>query len=141
MKYWLSPPRKARRVTVTSVNSLGSHPSSLLKVTVTSAIPVGALPVPPAKMTSSVFFERSALELVSPSTQRTASEMLDLPEPLGPTTAVIPGSKANTVRMAKLLNPCRSSRESRGIGESGAAARWVMRVGRFMGTRRGASGE
>src|SRR5699024_11837221 len=44
----------------------------------------------PPKMTSSILPEpRSCLELVSPSTQRMASEMLDLPEPLGPTTPVI----------------------------------------------------
>src|SRR6185312_3270435 len=39
--------------------------------------------------------------------------MFDLPEPYGPMTAVIPLSKTNEVGVAKLLNPCISSRLSR----------------------------
>src|SRR5665811_123367 len=77
-------------------------------------MPDGDFPLPPAKITSSVFLDRSALWLVSPSTQRTASETFDLPEPLGPTMAVMPGSKRNVARVAKLLNPRTSSRVSLG---------------------------
>src|SRR6188472_3812745 len=40
-------------------------------------------------------------------TQAKASTTLDLPEPLGPTTAVMPGSKWNVVADAKDLNPLR----------------------------------
>ena len=42
--------------------------------------------VVPLKMTSCMDSPRSSLALLSPSTQRTASMMLDLPQPLGPTT-------------------------------------------------------
>ncbi len=35
--------------------------------------------------------------------------MFDLPEPLGPTTTVIPAGKSNRVASAKLLNPLSSS--------------------------------
>src|SRR5882724_5464745 len=37
--------------------------------------------------------------------QRRASTMLDFPQPLGPTTAVIPGLSSMTVRSTKDLNP------------------------------------
>src|SRR4029079_1235167 len=43
--------------------------------------------------------------LCSPSTHRIASATFDLPEPLGPTTAVTPRPYSNVVRFAKLLNP------------------------------------
>ncbi len=49
-------------------------------------------------MTSSIFSPRSALALCSPSAQATASLMLDLPHPLGPTTAVTdPGKERSTL--------------------------------------------
>ena len=48
--------------------------------------------------------------LCSPSTQRMASATLLLPEPLGPTTAVIPRPYSNVVRLAKLLKPWMESR-------------------------------
>ncbi len=64
----------------------------------------------PPKMTSSILpAPRSCLELVSPSTQRMASEILLLPEPLGPTTAVMPRSMPILIRSGKLLKPCISS--------------------------------
>src|SRR5690606_23647327 len=43
-------------------------------------------------------------------TQRTASMMLDFPQPLGPTMAVTPGSKWTAVLSAKLLKPWSSMR-------------------------------
>ena len=46
---------------------------------------------------------------VSPSTQRTASEILLLPEPFGPTTAVMPFPNVNSVLSGNDLNPCISS--------------------------------
>ena len=64
----------------------------------------------PPKMTSSILPAlRSWRLLVSPSTQRTASDRLLLPEPLGPTTAVTPGPKAILTLSGKLLNPWISS--------------------------------
>jgi hypothetical protein len=38
-------------------------------------------------------------------TQVKASTILDLPDPLGPTTAVMPGSRRRVVDEAKDLNP------------------------------------
>ena len=64
----------------------------------------------PPKMTSSILPAlRSWRLLVSPSTQRMASERLLLPEPLGPTTAVTPSSKATLTLSGKLLKPWISS--------------------------------
>src|ERR1700737_1606213 len=52
---------------------------------------------------------RSSRALRSPRTQRMASTRLLLPEPLGPTTAVMPGSKSSCVFFAKVLNPWTST--------------------------------
>ena len=71
----------------------------------TSARPSGARPDVPAKMTSSIFPPRSVLAPCSPITQLSASTTLDLPDPLGPTTQVIPGSKLRVVADAKDLKP------------------------------------
>ena len=60
-------------------------------------------------MTSAISPPRRLLALCSPSTQRTASTMLLLPLPFGPTTAVIPVEKSNCVLSAKLLKPTNSS--------------------------------
>src|SRR5215510_3256281 len=59
---------------------------------VTSAIPIGARLRVPLKMTSSIFSPRRDLALCSPKTHAMASETLLLPQPLGPTMAVIPAS-------------------------------------------------
>ena len=58
---------------------------------------------------SSVLLPRKDLILCSPRTQRIASEILLLPEPLGPITVVIPGINSNFVLSAKDLNPCNSN--------------------------------
>src|SRR3954447_17705298 len=84
---------------------MGSAPSALSIVRVTSARPSGARPAVPAKMTSSILPPRSALAPCSPRTQVIASTTLDLPEPLGPTTQVIPGSSFIVVADAKDLKP------------------------------------
>src|SRR4051794_30757821 len=76
-------------------------------VSATSARPSGGRPEVPAKMTSSILPPRSDLALCSPMTQARASTTLDLPDPLGPTTAVIPGSNRRVVAEAKDLNPRR----------------------------------
>src|SRR5215470_9135796 len=49
---------------------------------------------------------RRDLALCSPSAQRTDSEMLLLPQPLGPTIAVIPGMTFRTDFSPKDLKPC-----------------------------------
>src|ERR1700722_10969738 len=74
-------------------------------VRVTSARPSGAREVVPAKTTSSILPPRRDLAPCSPITQDKASTMLDLPEPFGPTTHVIPGSRRRVVAEANDLNP------------------------------------
>jgi hypothetical protein len=59
----------------------------------------------PAKITSGITLPRSALALCSPSTQRTASETLLLPLPLGPTTPVMRPLSSMSVFSGKDLNP------------------------------------
>src|ERR687888_919731 len=84
---------------------MGSAPSELSMVRTTSARPSGGRPAVPAKMTSSILPPRSDLAPCSPITQLSASSTFDLPDPLGPTTQVIPGSKRNVVAEAKDLKP------------------------------------
>src|SRR3954471_25005669 len=86
------------------------RPSPLSSVSDTSANPSGCRPCDPTKMTSSPLRPRMARALVSPNDQRTASATLLLPEPFGPHITETPGSKRKVVRLAKLLNPTRSSR-------------------------------
>src|SRR5690242_14215530 len=81
-------------------------------------------------MTSSILPPRSALAPCSPSTQAMASTTLLLPDPLGPTTAVTPGSKRSVVAEAKDLKP-RSVRDLRCtslpvVDPAGAARRRVL---------------
>src|SRR4051794_12267528 len=105
ISYSLLPSRNIRRVIDTSVKSIGSALSVLSMVRVTSARPSGGRPAVPAKITSSILPPRSALAPCSPSTQAMASTTLLLPEPFGPTTAVMPGSKRSVVAEAKDLKP------------------------------------
>src|ERR1035438_7766091 len=73
----------------------------------TSARPSGARREVPAKMTSSILPPRRLLAPCSPMTQARASATLDLPEPFGPTTQVIPGSSRSEVTDANDLKPLR----------------------------------
>src|SRR5262245_56068864 len=80
-------------------------------------IPTSALLRPgrvlvPEKITSSMSAARSDLCDVSPMTQRRASTRFDLPQPLGPTTPVRPGSMRKSVGSTKDLKPSRRSRVS-----------------------------
>src|ERR1700761_7985487 len=59
----------------------------------------------PAKITSSMPPPRSDLADASPITQRMASSRLDLPQPLGPTMPVSPGSITSSAGSTKLLKP------------------------------------
>ncbi|BAS17533.1 hypothetical protein AHiyo8_58360 [Arthrobacter sp. Hiyo8] len=105
MAYSDPPVRKSVREMVTSLYSIGRAPSALSIVRATCARPSGGRPDVPAKMTSSILPPRRVLAPCSPMTQASASTTLDLPEPLGPTTAVTPGSKSNVVADANDLNP------------------------------------
>src|SRR5580704_10483771 len=86
---------------------MGRAPSLLSMVSVTSARPSGGREVVPAKTTSSILPPRSDLTPCSPITQDRASTTLDLPEPLGPTTQVMPGSRRSVVAEANDLKPRR----------------------------------
>src|SRR6266700_6390766 len=81
-------------------------------VSATSARPSGARFVVPAKMTSSILPPRRLFAPCSPMTQERASTTFDLPEPLGPTTQVMPGSRRSVVAEANDLKP-RSVRDFR----------------------------
>src|SRR5580704_11079446 len=59
-------------------------------------------------MRSSVFLPRRRVGACSPSTHLIASTTLDLPHPLGPTTAVTPGAKLMLVCSQKDLKPTSS---------------------------------
>src|SRR5262245_58489042 len=72
-------------------------------------MPSGAQLSFPAKTTSLISCPRRCLGLCSPSTHRSASMTLDLPQPLGPTIAVIPAGKLNAVLFLNDLNPSSSN--------------------------------
>src|SRR6478735_4325234 len=77
---------------------------------VTEAIPTGLRDFVPAKITSSMRAPRRLFADCSPRTQLMASLRLDLPHPLGPTTAAIPPPlNRSSVRSQKDLNPCSST--------------------------------
>src|SRR3989338_3965180 len=82
---------------------------SLEKVKDASAYPKAGILSVPLKITSSIFVPRSDFTDCSPSTQRMESAIFDFPQPLGPTTAVMPGSKCKVVFSAKDLNPNNSN--------------------------------
>src|SRR5215831_9381083 len=107
MAYSLCPDLNISRLIVTSAYSIGSAPSLLSMVSVTSARPSGGREVVPAKTTSSILPPRRDLAPCSPITQDRASTTLDLPEPFGPTTQVMPGSRRSVVAEAKDLKPRR----------------------------------
>ena len=83
--------------------------SELSSTSVASAKPTCERFWVPPKITSSILPPRRALVLCSPMTQRMASEILDLPEPFGPTMAVMSLSKFSTVLSGKDLKPWISS--------------------------------
>src|SRR5690242_8612921 len=89
--------------------------SSLLRSTSieTSAKSRGGRVAVPAKITSSMPPPRSDLGLDSPIAQRIASRRFDLPQPLGPTTPVSPGSMRSSAGSTKLLKPLSLSRRIR----------------------------
>src|ERR1700679_2778887 len=72
---------------------------------VTSATLRAGRPALPEKITSSISAPRTEEGRVSPITQRMASNRFDLPQPLGPITAVMPGSMKSSVGSTKDLKP------------------------------------
>src|SRR5699024_1535286 len=99
------PPENSVREMVTSAYSIGSAPSVLSMVRETSARPSGGREEVPAKITSAIAPPRSDLAPCSPITQASASTTLDLPDPFGPTTQVMPGSRLSVVADANDLKP------------------------------------
>ena len=90
---------------VTSSCSIGNMPAALSRISDTCAKPSEPRFSVPPKMTSSIFPPRSVRVRCSPMTHRIASERLDLPEPFGPTMAVISRSNVSRVLSAKDLKP------------------------------------
>ena len=64
-----------------------------------------ARPAAPEKTTSPMFLSRSNVGLCSPSTQRTASTMFDLPHPLGPMIADTSPGKVSSTASGNDLKP------------------------------------
>ena len=124
--YWLVPLLNSLRVTAISPgvglagtlgaperplleNSRSSVSSGSCSVKVTLAMPAGLRWRVPAKMTSCMRPPRRDLADCSPSTQFTASQILDLPQPLGPTTAASPfPANFKCSRVQNDLKPTRS---------------------------------
>src|ERR1700750_1819040 len=81
------------------------RPRELSKTSSTEARLTGFLSVEPLKITSCMCSPRSCLADDSPSTQRTASMTLDLPQPLGPTTPTSWPGTAMVTGSTKDLKP------------------------------------
>ena len=105
-KYSLSPFRYTRRPISISLYSMGSLPLLLWTIKDTSQTLNGLKSADPLKITSSILELRSTLDFCSPKTQRMASTILVLPQPLGPTTVVIPFPSFKETLLAKDLKPC-----------------------------------
>src|SRR5688572_32183121 len=80
-------------------------PSLLSNTSSTVAWLTGLRLEEPEKITSVRLSPRRRLAELSPITQRTASMMLDLPQPFGPTTPVMLVGKCSTVGSTKDLKP------------------------------------
>jgi len=80
-------------------------PSLLSNSNSTEALPTGLRALEPLKITSAMLSPRSMRAEASPMTQRTASMMLDLPQPFGPTTATKSAGKRMSVESTKDLKP------------------------------------
>jgi len=91
-------------------------PCSLLKYKETSAMFKRFFLSEPEKITSSLFLLRKSLVLCSPKAHLIESAIFDFPDPLGPTTTVIPlflsakrPEKTSLFLLANDLNPCNSN--------------------------------
>ena len=121
--YWLCPLLNSLRVTAispgllpggrlverrlpSSARTLSSVRSGSCKTKVTVAKPAGARLRVPLKITSFIRDPRNDLADCSPSTQLIESQMLDLPQPFGPTTAAMPvPANRSRSRLANDLKP------------------------------------
>src|SRR5687767_12872062 len=80
-------------------------PSELSNTSSTVAWLTGLRVEEPEKITSVRLSPRRRLAELSPMTQRTASMMLDLPQPFGPTTPVMLVGRCNVVGSTNDLKP------------------------------------
>ena len=90
---------------ISLLSMAGNMPPELSSTSVTWAKPTAERFSVPPKITSSILLPRRLRADCSPMTQQMASEMLDLPDPLGPTTAVMSSPKWSTVLSGKDLKP------------------------------------
>src|SRR3954469_15593983 len=107
-KYADVPSRETTRFRATSLNPAywpASCPSELSKTNSTDAVPTGLRDAEPLNTTSAMESTRRCLAEISPMTQRTASMMLDLPQPFGPTTPMRLLGKLTEVGSTKDLKP------------------------------------
>src|ERR1041384_4299801 len=88
-------------------------PSLLSNSISTEARPAGLRVLEPLKITSSIVSLRSWRIDCSPSSQRIASMMLDLPQPLGPTIDVRFDGRGRWLKSTKDLNPASLMAERR----------------------------
>ena len=106
ISYSLAPSRNIRRVIETSEYSIGSAPSELSIVSGDlGAAQRGARRRAGEDDVLHLAAAQRSWRPARPSPRRCASTTLDLPEPLGPTTQVMPGSKRRVVGEAKDLKP------------------------------------
>src|SRR3984885_11379192 len=104
-RYSPSPERSSRRtIEISEMPSL-SDCSESSSTSSTSAADAALRPGAPPKITSCIGWPRTATGDCSPSAHSTASVMLDLPEPLGPTITLTPGPNSSRVRSGNDLNP------------------------------------
>src|SRR5579872_399616 len=121
-----------------------------MSVRATSAMPVALRSFVPAKITSSMREPRSVLADCSPNTQEIASEIFDLPHPLGPMIAATPSPwNFSSVRSQNDLNPRICSLfslsnvdsfepvASRSVGASLFAPSWLKKQGIELVYRKG----
>ena len=102
------PSRVSTRRTAISAYTLHwptARPSVLSNTNSTEARPAGLRLPEPLKITSCMDSPRNSEALVSPSTQRTASIIFDLPQPFGPTTPTSWLGTGITVASTKDLKP------------------------------------
>src|SRR3972149_3260382 len=97
--------RREISISSASLNGAGALRRALSSSSVTSAMLREGRVAVPEKITSSISPPRICLGEVSPIAQRSASTRLDLPQPLGPTMPVVPGSIHNSVGSTKDLKP------------------------------------
>ena len=130
----LWPSRLTVRLTEISLNEAYSPVmawSELSKISSTIACDTGLRADEPEKITSVSESPRRRLAVLSPITQRTASMMLDLPQPLGPTTPVMLVGRCSVVGSTNDLKPdslivdrrMRRSGASAASGRAGSRAR------------------